>query len=119
MNAGGDIVAVGGKTNALPWKIRIRDPNNKGRFVGTVELRNHGHSNQRNLLRPFNDIFNPRDGTPAQAVVSSTVVAERAIDADILATSLFVLGVEKGKELIGALDRVKSFVVANEGRPLQ
>ena len=38
VNAGGDIVAVGGRTDTIPWKIGIRDPKSKTRFVGTVEL---------------------------------------------------------------------------------
>jgi len=115
VNAGGDIVAVGGKTDTVPWKIGIRDPKNKTRFAGTVELCDQAIATSGTYWRPFNDIFDPKEGKPAQGVASSTVVAERAIDADILATSLFVLGAEKGKELIGRLERVKSFVIASDG----
>jgi len=114
VNAGGDIVAIGGKTDTHPWKIAIRDPKEKTRFAGTVELRDQAIATSGTYWRPFNDIFDAKEGKPARGVVSATVVAERAIDADILATSIFVLGAERGRELIGRLERVESLVVAGE-----
>ena len=114
VNAGGDIVAIGGKTDTDPWKIAIRDPKEKTRFAGTVELRDQAIATSGTYWRPFNDIFDAKEGKPARGVVSATVVAEKAIDADILATSIFVLGAEKGRELIGRLERVESFVVEGD-----
>jgi thiamine biosynthesis lipoprotein ApbE len=47
-------------------------------------------------------------GRPAQGVLSSTVMAKTAMDADMLATCMFVLGAQKGKELIGGSEGVKA-----------
>jgi len=49
-------------------------------------------------------------------VLSSTVVAKTAVDADMLATCMFVLETERGVELIGGLGGVKVFVIGNDGR---
>ncbi len=119
VNAGGDIVAVGGKTDTLPWKIGIRNPKNRSRLAATVDLRDQAVATSGNYSRPFNDIFDPRKGTPAQGVASSTVVADHAIDADALASSVFVLGSKKGRELTEGLERVKCFVVGSDGYVLQ
>ena len=115
VNAGGDIRVIGGKTETIPWKIAIRDPRNKTRIVTTVELYDQAIATSGTYQRSFNDIINPKVGRPAQGVLSSTIVAKKAIDADMLATCLFVLGAEKGIELLGRLDGVKALVITSDG----
>jgi thiamine biosynthesis lipoprotein len=115
VNAGGDIRVIGGKGEGIPWKIAIRDPRNHTRVVTTVELYDQAIATSGTYRRSFSDIINPRVGRPAQGVLSSTVIAETAMDADILATCLFVLGAEKDKALSRKLDGVKSFVIGSEG----
>ena len=115
VNAGGDILAVGGKVDSVPWKIRIRDPKNKTRCAGAVELRDQAIATSGTYWRISDDIFDPREGKPVREVASATVVAKRALDADILATSMFILGAEKGKDLMGRLELTESFVVASDG----
>lgn len=115
VNAGGDIRLIGGKTETIPWKIAIRDPRNKTRIVTTVDLYDQAIATSGTYQRSFNDIINPKVGRPAQGVLSSTIVAKKAIDADMLATCLFVLGAEKGIELLGRLDGVKALVITSDG----
>ena len=45
-------------------------------------------------------IFDPRTGQPIEGVLSVTVKAQKVTNADALATTLFVLGPEKGKEFL-------------------
>jgi thiamine biosynthesis lipoprotein len=115
VNAGGDIRGIGGKTETLPWKIAIRDPRNKTRVVTTLELYDQAIATSGAYQRPFNDIINPKEGRPAQGVLSSTVIAKKAMDADALATCVFVLGAEKGMELVRRLEGVKAFIIKNDG----
>jgi FAD:protein FMN transferase len=115
VNAGGDIRVIGGKDENIPWKIAIRDPRNKTRIVTAVELYDQAIATSGTYRRSFDDIINPRVGRPAQGVLSSTVIAKTAMDADMLATCMFVLGAEKGIEVIGKLDGVKTFVVRSDG----
>ena len=115
VNAGGDIRVIGGKGENIPWRIGIRDPRNKNRIVTTLELYDQAIATSGTYRRSFRDILNPKVGRPAQGVLSSTVIARTAIDADMLATCMFVLGAEKGKELIGKSDGVKAFIIGNDG----
>ena len=115
VNAGGDIRAIGGKNENIPWRIAIRDPRDKNRIVTTLELCDQAIATSGTYRRSFSDILNPKVGRPAQGVLSSTVIAKTAMDADMLATCMFVLGAEKGKELIGKSDGAKAFIIGNDG----
>ena len=115
VNAGGDIRVIGGKDETIPWKIAIRDPRNKTRIVTTVELYDQAIATSGTYRRSFKDIINPKVGRPAQGVLSSTVIAKKAMDADMLATCMFILEAEEGIELIGKLDGVKAFVIRSDG----
>jgi len=115
VNAGGDIRVIGGKDENIPWRIAIRDPRNKTRIVTAVELYDQAIATSGTYRRSFSDIINPKVGRPAQGVLSSTVITEKAMDADMLATCMFILEAEKGIELIGELDGVKTFVIRNDG----
>ena len=115
VNAGGDIRVIGGKDENIPWRIAIRDPRNKTRIVTAVELYGQAIASSGTYRRPFDDIINPKVGRPAQGVLSSTVIAKTAMDADMLATCMFVLGAEKGIEWVGKLQGVKAFVIRSDG----
>ena len=115
VNAGGDIRVLGGKTESIPWKIAIRDPRNKTRIVTAVDLYDQAIATSGTYQRSFNDIINPKVGRPAQGVLSSTIIAKKAIDADMLATCMFVLGAEKGIELLRRLDGIRALVITSDG----
>jgi thiamine biosynthesis lipoprotein len=115
VNAGGDIRVIGGKGKNIPWRIAIRDPRNQTRIVAAVELCDQAIATSGTYRRSFDDIIHPKAGRPAQGVLSSTVIARTAMDADMLATCTFVLGAEKGVELIRMLDGVKAFVIRSDG----
>ena len=48
--------------------------------------------------------------------MSVTVVAERALDADALATAVFVLGPGEGRELLKKLPDVEGIIVDADGK---
>ena len=114
-----DFRGIGGKTETTTWKIAIRDPRNKTRIVTAVELHDQAIATSGTYQRSFKDIINPKAGSPAKGVLSSTIIDKKAIDADILATCVFILGAEKGMELSGGLDGVKAFVVTSNGSILK
>lgn len=119
VNAGGDIRVIGGKTETMPWRIAIRDPQNKRRLSTTVELHEQAIATSGTYQRFFNDMINPKVGRPAQGLLSSTIIIEKAIDADILATCVFILGAKRGIELLGRLDGVKALVITSDGSILK
>ena len=118
VNAGGDIRVIGGRTDTQPWKIGIRDPRNKTRIVTTVDLVDRAIATSGIYQRSFNDILRPKTGRPVQGVLSSTVIAGTAMDADILATCMLVSGAEKGYELLEDLNGIKAFIMKDDGTVL-
>lgn len=107
VSAGGNIYAIGKKDGGTPWHIGIRDPLNKGQIIGYVELDNLTIDTSGNYERFFtvdgiqySHILDPRTGYPSKEVSGCTVVTENPIMADALATAAFVLGPEKGLQLI-------------------
>jgi len=62
--------------------------------------------------------MNPATGAPARGVVSVTIVAPNATDADAISTTVFVLGRQKGMEFIRRLPGVDGFIVYESGDSL-
>ncbi|MBI4972887.1 MAG: FAD:protein FMN transferase [Candidatus Omnitrophica bacterium] len=113
INAGGDIYALGNRFGR-PWRIAIQDPRGK-KFFAYLELENQaiatsGDYEQYFLKRQkrYAHIFDPQTGYPANSgLVSVTVVAGDCLTADALATSLFVLGKDKGQKLAEKFPQTK------------
>jgi len=120
VNAGGDIKALGDKTPKAPWKIGVRDPREKNRLLTIVNLRDMAIATSggyerfigRTIRVPH--IINARTGYPAQGVLSATVIAKDAIDADALSTIVFLLGPEKGMEVVERLEGVEALIITEE-----
>ena len=68
----------------------------------------------RNGVR-YHHILDPVDGMPARGPISATVVSDNVMDADALATAVFVLGADRGISLIDSLDKVEGMVVLEDG----
>jgi thiamine biosynthesis lipoprotein len=56
-------------------------------------VQSHRHGGKR-----YGHIIDPRSGWPADRVLSATVVARTAAEADALSTALFVMGAERASE---------------------
>ena len=98
VNAGGDLRAIG-RHGSRPWRIGVRDPSGKG-VIASLQL-----SGDRSVVtsgnyeryyeyegRRYHHIIDPRTGRPARGLVSMTVVAGTAEQADAASTALFVAG---------------------------
>ena len=60
-------------------------------------------------------IIDPHTGWPARKLASVTVITRRGIDADALATALFVLGPEKGLAFADSLKDTETLMVLDNG----
>jgi thiamine biosynthesis lipoprotein len=95
--------AIGAQGSFLPgsraWPVGVRHPLRPGRRLATVQLddRALGTSGSGTQFfiehgRRLGHILDPRTGVPAEGVLSATVVAPTAAEADSLSTALYVLG---------------------------
>lgn len=117
INAGGDIYCLGDRFGR-PWKVAIRDPRRKG-ISDYLELKDEAIATSGDYeqyfiekQRRYSHIFNPKTGYPADSgLLSVTVIASDCLTADALATSIFVLGKEKGRALLEKFPEVKVKII--------
>jgi len=95
--------ALGERGPGLPerrgWPVGIRHPLRPGRRLATVALEDRALGTSGSGTQFFIDrgrrlghILDPRSGVPAEGVLSATVIAPSAAEADSLSTALYVLG---------------------------
>jgi thiamine biosynthesis lipoprotein len=87
VNAGGDIYASGHYSNRK-WAIGIRNPLKIDEIEGKIYLSNRAVATSGNYLRVH--IFKTIDKEMKSDVISATVIASKCLEADILATAVFV-----------------------------
>lgn len=112
INAGGNVYALGDKPDGSPWRVGVQDPRGEKSIIGILYVKDRAVVTSGDYQRYFEQegvryhhIIDPTTGKQARDVMQTTVVTDSATDADILSTSLFVLGAQKGmcfvKELPG------------------
>ncbi|MDD5706155.1 MAG: FAD:protein FMN transferase [Kiritimatiellae bacterium] len=90
------------------WRVGVRNPFETTANVGVLTLRDGEalatSGNYERFVtiggRRYAHIMDPRTGQPATGLVSVTVLAGSAMEADALSTALFVLGPEEGRALL-------------------
>ena len=89
------------------WRLGIRHPRRDGRLIGVVALDSGSVATSGDAEQFFvhdgarySHVMDPRTGRPARGVAQVTVIADRGIDADALATTLFVLGPGEGRAFL-------------------
>jgi FAD:protein FMN transferase len=122
VNAGGDTRLLGDR-RGKPWVVGIRDPRNEDRVVTRLPLQDEAISTSGDYERYFEEdgvryhhILVPGTGRSARGVRSATVVGADATLTDALSTTVFVLGVERGMQLVAQLPGVEAVVVDEQGR---
>jgi thiamine biosynthesis lipoprotein len=121
VNAGGDTRLLGDR-RGRPWIVGIRDPRQDGEVVVSLPLADEAISTSGDYERYFDEdgvryhhILVPGTGRPAGAVRSVTIVADDATTTEGLTKSVFVLGVERGMQLVASLPGVDAVIVDKDG----
>ncbi len=122
VNLGGNIFALGAPPGERGWTVGIRDPEGGRKVVGSLLLANEAVStsgNYENYVEiegtVYGHIIDPRAGRPVSRILSVTVVAPTALEADALSTGLFVLGPESGEKALALLPAVKALFALPNG----
>jgi thiamine biosynthesis lipoprotein len=124
VDAGGNLRYWGEKPDGRPWRFGVQHPRQPENYLevedlGLPAMATSGDYQQyfEQEGRRYHHILDPATGYPAQASVSATVWAATALEADILSTAVFVLGPERGLELVEELPGVEALVFfARDGR---
>ena len=122
VNAGGDTRLIGDR-RGKPWIVGIRDPRAEGRMVTRLPLADESISTSGDYERYFEEdgvryhhILVPGTGKSASEVRSATIIGPDATQTDGLSTTVFVLGVERGMELVSRLPGIEAVIVDKDGR---
>ncbi|MGP8337356.1 MAG: FAD:protein FMN transferase [Methanosarcinaceae archaeon] len=122
VNAGGDGRFIGFNEQDVPWNIGLQNPDKSGAAVIIMHLSDMSVATSGNYERYFSDaakvshISDPRTGYSSMELISATVIADTAMGADALATTVFVLGEEAGIDLIESLDGIECLIITDDKR---
>jgi len=130
IDLGGDIYALGERRTGKKadadetyWRIGIQDPMvSRGDYIGILRVKNSSVVTSGNYERFFEEggkryhhILSVENGYPVEnGLVSVTITAGRAADADALSTAAFALGWEKGRELIAQVGGAEGIFVFDD-----
>lgn len=110
INAGGNVYALGDKPDGSPWRVGVQDPRGEKSIIGILYVKDRAVVTSGDYQRYFEQegvryhhIIDPTTGKQARDVMQTTVVTDSATDADILSTTLFVLGAQKGMRFVQEL----------------
>jgi thiamine biosynthesis lipoprotein len=120
INAGGDIRVIGAKKDG-PWKIGIRDPicpNCQSMQIGLSQsaVATSGGYEQFYDPRKRHHHLMTTSGRSPHRTLSTTVVAQTAMQADGLATALFLLPPEEGLQTARSLPGVQAMIITRGNR---
>ena len=125
VNIGGNVSTLGNKPDGSYWSVGIRHPRYSGCLIGAVKVTNQAVVTSGDYERYFVDgtgkrrhhIINPTTGYPVESgLISVTVVAESAMVADGLSTSIFAAGLDKGLGYLTRFPGVDAVLVDNNQR---
>ena len=121
VNASGDLITWGESSRLESWTAKIADPKDKENVLGWLPVKDMAIVTSGDYERyvefdgiRYAHIIDPRTGYPTTGIKSVTIVCPDAELADALATSVFVLGKEKGLELINQLNGIECLIVNDD-----
>ncbi|GAX60662.1 membrane-associated lipoprotein [Candidatus Scalindua japonica] len=125
VNGGGDIAAYGGKGGNKPWQIAIQDPWRDDQYKEVLTLQSGAIATSGNYEvyfdqeKLFHHLVSPIAGLPARETASVSIRARNAMEADALATAVFVMGPLMGSEFIKRTSGIEGFIIDKSGAELR
>jgi FAD:protein FMN transferase len=121
----GDIKTFGRMQDGKTFLFGIQHPRTEKALLGTIELHDEATSTAGDYERFFerdgvryHHIFDPTTLQPARHCQSVTIIAKEGVMADGLDTGIFVMGPQRGMELVERLPDVEAVIVDREGHIL-
>ena len=123
VNLLGDVRTVGRRGDGAPWIIGVQDPRDPARCRFAIRAQaDCGVATSGDYERGFelkgvryHHLLDATTGWPARGLASTTVVAPTAAAAGRLATASFLLGPERGLQLLEATPSVEGALITEAG----
>ena len=120
VTAGGDTRLLGDR-RGRPWMVGIRDPRNQNKQAVVLPLENTALSTSGDYERyfeqdgeRFHHILSPKSGKSVYEVQSVSILGPSSTMNDALSTAVFVLGVQKGIDLINNIPDYDVIIMDNQ-----
>ena len=118
LSAGGDMRLLGDH-RGRPWIVGVRDPRAEELKAVVLPLSDTAVSTSGDYERFFMDdqgnrihhILSPGTGKPVRGVQSVTILGPNALTTDGLSTAVFVLGPERGLDMINRLPGIDAIII--------
>ena len=126
VNFAGDVRTLGRRSDGRAWSIGIQDPRHKElcRFAirareraGIATSGDYERFFERDGVR-YHHLLDATTGWPARGLCSATVIAATTFEAGRLATAAFLLGPEKGLQLLEAAPGVEGALITEDDKLL-
>ena len=124
LSFGGNIVAIGKeKPDGTPWKVGIQDIDKPTGEHMLVSLNRGGSTVTSGIYERgftldgvrYHHLLSAETGWPVQNELASvTIFSESSMEGDALSTTAYVLGTEKGMELIESLEGIEAVFIARD-----
>lgn len=102
------------------WTVALKHPLKPAERLGEFVLHNQalgtsGSGSQyfHHAGKRYGHIIDPRTGWPAETILSSTVIAPTAAEADALATALYVMDLEQASAFLHQRDDLSALLITN------
>ena len=127
VDAGGDLMARGAPVEYPAWPVGVADPRDPDRDLALLMLSDRGVATSGTDYRRWGQgetmrhhIIDPRTRRPAQTdLLSVTVVAPTAVQADLHAKVALMLGAGEGLRTLERLPEVEGLLIGEDGRQWQ
>lgn len=124
VDVGGDIRCFGSPPESRDnWLVGLQDPAGKSGLLLVLKLNDMAVATSGDYQRfvvvegqKRSHILNPQTSSSAEELTSVTIIAPKAIDADVLATAVSVMGAEKGLSLIESIRDTEAILILAENK---
>ena len=124
VNFGGAVGAIGLRSDGKQWVVGIKSPRgDPEELLGEIKVSNAYVSSSGDYERYFIrdgkrycHVFDPSTGRQPTGTMSVTVVGPDSMNADILSTALFVLGPQRGLDMLSKEKGYEAVFVDSSGK---
>jgi thiamine biosynthesis lipoprotein len=117
----GELGALGRKANGEKWTVGIQHPRVPDAYISLAQLQRRFLATSGDYATTFSPdfrnhhLFDPRTGRSPEEPASVTIAATTAMEADALSTAVFVLGPERGADLVRRTPGADALLVLKDG----
>jgi thiamine biosynthesis lipoprotein len=117
----GEVGALGSRSDGEAWTIGIQHPRRTDAYLSLAKLAGRHLATSGDYATTFSSdyrhhhLFDPHTGGSAGHFASVSIAAPSGMQADALSTAIFVLGPERGREMIDTMPGVDAMLVLRDG----